>query len=190
MARIRKKLLKYSRVLGGRIYRPVRPVLNPLLKRVKLVHVLVGLVILGLGGSLWGGWQPRGNERAGWWPWSAKSHAEMALVWFENGNEVEAVRELELANRLLVIKTQTVEDNLKRAEEKVRQPGKIRGEIESWEKVLEEKPYYRDVLLRLALLSYQIYEDEKAQEYFERAKYLDPNNEEVKKIDQIIFSLP
>jgi len=147
-------------------------------------------VILGIGGSLWGGWRPAGNERAGWWPWSSRSHSEMALTWFENGDEEKALRELGLANRLLIIKTEKAEESLKRAEEKVMEPERIRREIESWEKVLEEKPDYRDVLLRLALLNYQIYEDEKAKDCWNRANYLDPNNEEVQEVGKIISSLP
>jgi len=184
-----KKILKYCQLIGKRIYSPVKPVVNPLLKRIKLIHVLGGLVILGLGGSLWNGWRVDGNERVSWWPWSAKSHAEMAIVWFENGNEEKALEELELANRLIIFETEEVKANLKRAEEKVKEPGKIRQEIESWEKVIEERPYYRDVLLRLALLNYQIYENEKAGEYFERAEYLDPNNEEILKVKEIISFL-
>jgi len=188
MAKVGKKLAKYLRALGRRIYRPVKPVVNPLLKRIKLVYVLGGLVGLGLVGSLWYGWQIGGNEQVSWRPWSAKSHAAMALEWFENGDEERAVEELRRANELVLWETVEVRESLKKAEDKVREPERIRGEIESWEKVLEEKPYYRDVLLRLALLNYQIYEDEKAQEYFERAEYLDPNNEGVQKIGEIIFS--
>lgn len=190
MAKVRKRLFKYSRILGKRLYRPIKPVVNPLLRRVKLVYVLAGLVVLGIGGSLWDGWKPTGNERVGWWPWSAKSHSEMALAWFEDGNEEEALKELKRANELVWWETEAIKEGLKRAEEKVMEPERIRQEIESWEKVLEEKPYYRDVLLRLALLNYQIYEDEKAEAYWQQANYLDPNNEEGQEVGEIIFSSP
>ena len=183
-----KKILKYCQLIGKRVYSPVKPVVNPLLKRIKLVYVLAVLAVLGLVGSLWHGWRVTGNEQVSWWPWSAKSHAEMALEWFENGDEEKATLELKRANELVLWETEGVRESLKKAEDRVREPERIRKEIESWEKMLEEKPYYRDVLLRLTLLSYQIYEDEKAQEYFERAEYLDPNNEEVEKIGKIIFS--
>ena len=189
MASLRKNIWRYLRVLGKRIYRPVKPVMNPLLKRIKLVYVLGVLVILGLGGSLWNGWKVGGNERAAWWPWSAKSHAEMAITWFENGNEEKALEELELANRLTIVETEGVKTNLKRAEDKVREPERIRQEIESWEKVIEKGADYLDVLLRLSLLNYQIYEDEKAKEYFDKAEYLDPGNEDVLGVKEIISSL-
>ena len=62
----------------------------------------------------------------------------------------------------------------------------VRQEIQSWESALKEKPNYRDVLLRLALLNYQINQNEEAKDYWERANYLDPNNEEVVKVGEII----
>ncbi|MCX6817023.1 MAG: hypothetical protein NTZ93_04100 [Candidatus Beckwithbacteria bacterium] len=64
----------------------------------------------------------------------------------------------------------------------------IQQEIVSLEKELEKKPEYRDVLLKLALLNYQILETEKAKEYWNRANYLDPNNLEVQKIGEVISS--
>lgn len=183
MAPMKKKLAKYIKILWKRIYRPcVRGVANPLLEKVKLVHVLGGLVLVAILSSLVTVSPAfKAQERAAWWPWSAKRHAEMALIWFENGNEDQAIKELKKANK----KSQS----LTKAEEKVRQPEKIRQEIASWEKIIEEKPYYRDVLLRLALLNYRLYEDEKAVDYWERANYLDPNNEEVKQVKKVIFSL-
>jgi tetratricopeptide (TPR) repeat protein len=183
MASMKKKLAKYSRLLWKRVYRPISPVTNPLLGKIKLIHVLGTLVLLVILSSLVT-ISPifKAQERAAWWPWSAKRHAEMALIWLENGNEDQAVKELKKANK----KTRA----LMKAEEKVRQPEKIRQEITSWEKVLEKKPYYRDVLLRLALLNYQLYEDEKAADYWEKANYLDPNNEEVRQVRKIIFSQP
>lgn len=138
-------------------------------------------------GTLTGGWVVKPQERASFWPWSSKSRAEMAVYWFEVGNEEQALIELEMANKLLFVKNFEIEKSVRKAEEKVREPERIREEIKSWEKVLEEKPYYRDVLLRLSILNYQIYEDEKALEYFEQALYLDPNNEQVKQVKEIIF---
>lgn len=50
----------------------------------------------------------------------------------------------------------------------------IKQEINAWEKVLTEENELRDVLLRLSILSYQLYEDEQAKAYWQRAFYLDP----------------
>ncbi|MBU1500171.1 hypothetical protein KKE48_04875, partial [Patescibacteria group bacterium] len=56
-----------------------------------------------------------------------------------------------------------------------------------WEKVIETKPEYRDVLLRLALLNWRIFNNDKAEEYWQKANNLDPNKEEVQKVGEIIF---
>jgi len=180
-----KKLIKYSKVLWERIYRPVKPVINPLLKKIKLNHILILLILIMLLGSFYKGFRLSAYEKAGWWPWSAKSHAKMAIEFFEKGEEKKAKKELEIANRLLFLELTNVKKEVKKAENKVREPDKIKQEIESWENILEKKPFYRDVLLRLAILNYQIYENERATEYFERAEYLDPKNEEVLKVGEL-----
>ena len=185
-----KKFFKYFKVLRNNLYRPVKPVINPLVKKIKLIYVLGFLVGIGLIGSLWFGWQTKGYEKTAWWPWSTRAHSQMALEYFQAGDEQAALNELKLANKLLIIKTNTTSNKLKIAEEKIRQPGKIRNKITAWEKVLEEKPYYRDILLRLAILNWQIYEDEKAIDYWNRANYLDPNNESVQKVGKIISAYP
>ncbi len=52
------KLLKYSSLLAKRIYRPVKPAVNPLLKKIKLVYWLIALVIIGVVGN-WQYWQEK-----------------------------------------------------------------------------------------------------------------------------------
>jgi len=183
----KKRLYKYTKTLFKRVYRLVKPFVNPLVKRIRLWQVLGVLVGLGILGSLVNGFIVKPQERASFWPWSSKSHSEMAIYWFEAGDEKKALAELEMANKLLLVKNFGIEKSVRKAEEKVREPERIREEIKSWEKVLEKKPYYRDVLLRLAILKYQIYEDDRAIEYFEQALYLDPNNEQVKQVKEIIF---
>jgi len=151
--------------------------------------VLSGLLGLVLLGSLVNGWSLSSFERTSYWPWSSRSRSEMAVYWFESGNEEKALEELSKANKWLVIKTSWGKENLRKAEERVLEPERIREEIESWEKVIEERPYFRDVLLRLSILNYRIYEDEKAKDYFLQAEYLDPNNEEIRQVKKIISPL-
>jgi len=180
-----KKLTKYSRVLWKRIYRPVKPFVSPLLKKIKLNHLLILLILIMLLGSFYKGWRPTAYEKAGWWPWSAKSHAKMAIEFFEKGEEKKAKKELKIANQLLFLSLKSTKTEVKRAENKVSEPDKIKQEIESWENVLEKRPFYRDVLLRLAILNYQLYENERAMEYFKKAEYLDPKNEEVLRVGEL-----
>lgn len=126
-------LIKYLKVLGKRIYRPIKPVVSPLLKKIKLIYLLIALLIIGGVGNY--------------------------QYWVEK----------------------------KAYEESLRQKAVIEQEISSWEKILQDKPSYGDVLLRLSLLNYQIYENEKAKAYWEKADYLDPNKEEVQQVGKIIF---
>lgn len=188
MAKVVKRIFKYSLVLLRRVYRPVKPLVNPLLKKIRLWQVFGGLIGLTVMGCFWPTSQGyRAQEQAAWWPWSTKAHSQIALAWLENGNEEKAIEELRLANKLFIIKTSGAKEALKKAEEAVSSPGKIRQEIESWEKILQDKPSYGNVLLRLSLLNYQIYENEKAKAYWEKADYLDPNNNEVQQVGKIIF---
>lgn len=127
------QLIKYLKVLGKRIYRPIKPLANPLLKKLKLIYLLIALLII----------EGVGNYQ----------------YWTEK----------------------------KAYEESLRQKAVIEQEISSWEKVIETKPEYRDVLLRLALLNWRIFNNDKAEEYWQKANNLDPNKEEVQKVGEIIF---
>lgn len=132
----RSVLLKYLIVLSRRVYRPIKPLVNPLLKKIKLIYLLIALLIIGGVGNY--------------------------QYWTEK----------------------------KAYEESLRQKAIIEQEISLWEEILEAKPEYRDVLLRLALFNWKIYNYDKAKKYWEKADYLDPNNAEVQKIGEIISSLP
>lgn len=184
-----KSLTRYLRLLFKQVYRPIKPLVSPLVSRIKMRWVLVTIVVLAIGGSLMNGWSLSSQERAGYWPWFSKTHAELAVYWFEVGNEKKAIEELGLANKTLLIKTTKAKERITKAEDKVLGPEKIREEIRSWEKILDERPFFRDVLLRLSILNYQIYEDEKAKDYFTQAEYLDPTNKEIKEVKKIIFPL-
>lgn len=136
MAKIIKRVYKYSLVLLRRVYRPIKPFLNPLLKQIKIVYLIIALLIIAVMGNY--------------------------QYWTEK----------------------------KVYEESLRQKEAIEWEISSWEKILESKPEYRDVLLRLALLNWRVYSNDKAKEFWGKADYLDPNGVEVQQVGKIIFSLP
>lgn len=65
-------------------------------------------------------------------------------------------------------------------------PEDIRKLISAWEKIVEEKPNYRDGYLQLAVLHYKLYENDKAKEYLEKALELDPNYEPARELEEII----
>ena len=65
-------------------------------------------------------------------------------------------------------------------------PEDIRKLISAWEKIVEEKPNYRDGYLQLAILYYKLYENDKAKEYLNKALDLDPNYEPAKELKKIL----
>lgn len=65
-------------------------------------------------------------------------------------------------------------------------PEDIKKLIAAWEKIIEEKPDYRDGYLQLAYLHYKLYENEKAKEYLEKAIELDPNYELAREMEEIL----
>lgn len=58
--------------------------------------------------------------------------------------------------------------------------------INHWENIMAEKKDFRDGYLKLALLYYLIYDNQKAQENIQKALQLDPNYEITKRLEEII----
>lgn len=65
-------------------------------------------------------------------------------------------------------------------------PEDIKRLITAWEKIIEEKPNYRDGYLQLAYLHYKVYENKKAKEYLEKAIELDPNYEPTRELEKLL----
>jgi len=65
-------------------------------------------------------------------------------------------------------------------------PQDIRKLISLWEKIVAEKPDYRDGYLQLAILNYKIWQNEKAQEYLKKALIVDPNFGPALELEKII----
>jgi len=65
---------------------------------------------------------------------------------------------------------------------------RIEKEIYQLEIILENHPDYRDLYLRLALLYWQVNNQEKGKEYFQKAEFLDPNfncNQELRSLFEL-----
>ena len=63
-------------------------------------------------------------------------------------------------------------------------PKEIKRQAEDWEKIMIEKPNYRDGYLQLAIFYYQLYETKKAEEALQKALALDPNYELAQELRQ------
>lgn len=126
-----------------------------------------------------------GNNFRDYW-----GHLQLAEISAEESDFILADKELRLANQLVNATSKQgvlgVTSEFARVTDKVFPREAIYEEIAKWEEVLAQKLGYRDVLLRLAVLHWQIYEDDTAREYFEEARALDPNNEVVKQVGKLI----
>jgi len=62
----------------------------------------------------------------------------------------------------------------------------VENEVLLFESIAEQRPWYRDVLLRLTVLNWQLNRTEESEAYFNEAEYLDPNNETVQIVGELI----
>jgi tetratricopeptide (TPR) repeat protein len=125
------------------------------------------------------------------WPLSPSKHLQMAELYFNNHNERKAIQEWEKAKKLyqpvsFLDLNHSFEKQLETTAKLVYQPEKIRKQIEEGKMILETKPYCRDVLISLSACYHQLSENEKAEEYWQRAFYLDPNNEIIQAMGKIL----
>lgn len=67
---------------------------------------------------------------------------------------------------------------------------RIEKEIRQWEQTLEKYPDYRDLYLKLVVLNWQVNNHQKAQEYLQKAKELDPNFQTTKEIEKALTDSP
>jgi len=88
-------------------------------------------------------------------------------------------------NRVLGKSTSSRLENLWRKKHEA-DPQDIKKLIVFWEKIIQEKPNYRDGYLQLAALNYKIWQNEKAKEYLKQALIIDPNFEAAKEMEKII----
>lgn len=128
------------------------------------------------------------------WPLSVKNHLALAEVYFEQGNLNMAKSEVEKANRLynffkVFDFRKKTNNQLESSLLMVNSPDYVNQQINYWHDVLKDKPNFRDVYLHLSLLYYQTWDETKAKEAWQKAFYLDPNNQNVKEIGKLIGEL-
>lgn len=125
------------------------------------------------------------------WPLSPQAHCYLAKIYFNAGDEENAVKELEKGIQLysslyFLDFNQSWKNNLKKTEKLILSPKKTKEEITYWETVLKTRPHYRDLFLRLSVLNYQVFQNEKTHFYWKKAFYLDPNNKTTQKLGKIL----
>ncbi len=121
------------------------------------------------------------------WPLSVNSHLQIAETYFNNNDLKNAKSELEKAKyyykylKILDIFGKT-NQNINKANKLINTPDEIQTQISHLEEFLQNTPDVRDIHLHLSLLYYQLKNDEQAIKNWDKAFYLDPNNETVQEI--------
>jgi tetratricopeptide (TPR) repeat protein len=139
------------------------------------------------------------KEKLAKFPNDFEAHLVLAEKFLENNQLEEAERSLLLAQKLqfpisnfqfpnnsvLGEKSDTKLNELWQ-QKHYSDPKDIRRLISGWEKIVEEKPNYRDGYLQLAILHYKLYENEKAKEYLDKALEIDPNYQPAQELEKLL----
>jgi tetratricopeptide (TPR) repeat protein len=116
-------------------------------------------------------------------PRSLESYLALIEEYLRNNQVNEAEKQLLLAEQIQPSDYQVHQLWQKKKE---LSPEDIKELIKYWEKVVAEKPDYRDGYFQLALLYYKLYNNEKAKEYLEQSLILDPNFEPAKELKEVL----
>lgn len=184
-----KRLLRPITLVWEKIYQLLpQPIKNSLTTYHLQLITLIFLLLVILANYLW----PqdavlKAKLRTAQWPILPTSHFKMAQAYFNNGYDQEAKKEFfqaYLSFRFLLGRNffpwwqkEAVKTN-----QLIIKKDQIQDKIDYWEQILKNKPNFRDAYLRLSVLYYQILEDEKAKEMWNKAFYLDPNNEIIQEV--------
>jgi len=119
-------------------------------------------------------------------PQDLKSQLKLTEIFLTNHQFIAAEKMLSLMESNQKNNSQVL---ALRQQKNLSDPKDIKKLITFWEKILTEKPHYRDAYLQLAILHYKVWQNEKAGEYLKKALITDPNFEPTLKLKQLI-SLP
>lgn len=121
-------------------------------------------------------------------PYEARSYINLSDLYLEFNDLPAAKRELKTAIFFAKNNEETTEatGKLLDIERNERTREEIEKEISKWETVIAEKHNYRDAYIRLAVLNYQIFKNDVARQYLDKAMALDPNFEEGKRLRELL----
>jgi hypothetical protein len=199
-----KHLQEFTRLLSKRITLPLKNVWcfieKQLPKKVKeqlsFANLQTGLVFVLIVMLFSGFFCPRPELKkllinTGRWPMIPSMHAKTGVGLFEDGKQTQAEKELQLINNSLFmqrfIKVLPGQKKLvNKSSQLIKQPEKIKNQIAVYNKVLKDKPTYLEVLLAQTLNFYQLKQDRNAEQTWNRAFYLAPNNSLVVSIGELL----
>lgn len=114
-------------------------------------------------------------------PEDYETHLGLAEVLINNHQFQEAEKELYILGE----KTNLKIENLWQRK-RYSNPSDISRLINDWEKIITEKPQYRDGYLQLTFLYYQLYQGDKAKEHLQKALEIDPNFQFLREIKKLL----
>lgn len=124
-------------------------------------------------------------------PFLPNSHLQLSNYLFENNNLTRAEVEVKIIENSsllsFILKIPSLNKYYLQTKTIITKPNKIGMEINAIEKVLINKPFYRDLLLKKSLLHWKMWTQNSAEESLKKASYLDPNNPKVKKLEELIY---
>lgn len=118
-------------------------------------------------------------------PCRPQAHLRLAQFYFQTNNLEGAKKELDLVLSLNP-NCQEAKDLGVQIKDQEGEPERIKAKIQDWEKILAEKPGYRDAHFQIAVLSWQIYQEEEAREATDKALELDPNFKAAKNFKRLL----
>ena len=101
----------------------------------------------------------------------ANAKENLAKIYLENNDWTTAE---EIVNRIIRNSEQSQEIKNK-IEFQKNEPERIKNEIIKWDKIVFDYPNFRDGFLKLAVLNWQIYNQDLSRWYWQKAFELDPN---------------
>lgn len=116
---------------------------------------------------------------------SPKNHLALAKRYEETNDLENAKRELLLALGCAP-EDKSTKIELEKVDQLLAQPDEVRQEIEAWEQITQDFPGYRDAYLKLTVLYFTLYQNDKARENLDKALRLDPNFEPAKDFERVL----
>lgn len=114
-----------------------------------------------------------------------QAHLKLAKIYQQTHDSENAKREILLGLGFRP-ENRELKDALEEIEMSEQEKEVTRQKIEEWEKFLQDFPNYRDGYLELAVLYYQIYQNNEAWENLNKALQLDPNFEPARKLEKLL----
>lgn len=123
----------------------------------------------------------KAKQAAGRWPYFSLPHLQLAVEFYKN-NSAETDRELFLGKKLFFKNPNIINE----VEAEIILPEEVEKKIVFWETLSKKGIDLPFVYLKIALLKLSLYDRKSAEEWWQKAFYLNPNSEVVEEMEEVI----